>query len=145
MYGVEWMGTLGKEDVVIKVLDESNGIGDAFLLNGDGPGMIDGAEAGCLPPLHTPHPTPPTHTHTRAPPVPSPLSAGPMKRCLPPCGSHPGGGEVSLLAVGVPAHERADPRVDPARGGAGTATTHHHPPSPPPITTTHHPPPSSFR
>ena len=50
VYGVEWMGTLGKEDVVIKVLDESNGIGDAFLLNGDGPGMIDGAEAGCLPP-----------------------------------------------------------------------------------------------
>eukprot|EP00908_Phaeocystis_cordata_P006702 Transcript_1732.p2 GENE.Transcript_1732~~Transcript_1732.p2 ORF type:complete len:454 (+),score=180.88 Transcript_1732:119-1363(+) len=45
VYGVEWMGTLGKEDVVIKVLDESNGIGDAFLLNGDGPGMIDGAEA----------------------------------------------------------------------------------------------------
>lgn len=43
VWGVEWNnGPLGKEDVVIKVMDESNGCGDAFLLHGDGPGMVRG-------------------------------------------------------------------------------------------------------
>jgi hypothetical protein len=35
-WGVEWYHPLNGEDIVIKLKDESNGIGDAFLLNGDG-------------------------------------------------------------------------------------------------------------
>jgi len=34
-WGIEWKVPLDDQDVVIKLVDESNGIGDAFLLNGD--------------------------------------------------------------------------------------------------------------
>ena len=36
VWRVTWSAPLGKRDVVIKVLDESNGCGDAFLLHYDG-------------------------------------------------------------------------------------------------------------
>ena len=35
-WGVEWYHPLVDEDIVIKLKDESNGIGDAFLLHGTG-------------------------------------------------------------------------------------------------------------
>ena len=43
-WGIEWCVPLRGHDVVIKVTDESNGIGDAFLLHGDsdGDGTISG-------------------------------------------------------------------------------------------------------
>ena len=46
-WGVEWFHALSGEDIVIKLKDESNGIGDAFLLNGDAKGKlpVDGAAA----------------------------------------------------------------------------------------------------
>lgn len=43
-WGVEWSHPLKGEDIVIKIADESNGIGDAFLRNGSGEGMM-GSEA----------------------------------------------------------------------------------------------------
>lgn len=39
-WGVEWFHDLVDEDIVIKLKDESNGIGDAFLYNGSGEGQI---------------------------------------------------------------------------------------------------------
>ena len=44
-WGVEWKTEMRTQDVVIKVCDESNGIGDAFLLHGDGEGMVSSPEA----------------------------------------------------------------------------------------------------
>lgn len=39
-WGVEWFHKLVDQDIVVKLKDESNGIGDAFLLNGSGEGQI---------------------------------------------------------------------------------------------------------
>ena len=44
-WGVEWYHPLKGEDIVIKLKDESNGIGDAFLLNGSGEGEIKDQQA----------------------------------------------------------------------------------------------------
>ena len=44
-WGVQWSYELKTEDIVIKVKDESNGVGDAFLLQGDGPGMVSGKDS----------------------------------------------------------------------------------------------------
>jgi len=44
-WGVEWFYPLKGEDIVIKLRDESNGIGDAFLYNGTGEGEIADQEA----------------------------------------------------------------------------------------------------
>lgn len=44
-WGIQWARELKAEDIVIKVTDESNGCGDAFLLYGEGPGMVCGPEA----------------------------------------------------------------------------------------------------
>ena len=48
VWGITWTVPLGKADVVIKVLDESNGCGDAFLLHYDGAGggLVGGGSAG---------------------------------------------------------------------------------------------------
>jgi len=44
-WGVEWKVPMKAHDLVIKLVDESNGIGDAFLLHGKGDGMIADADA----------------------------------------------------------------------------------------------------
>jgi len=44
-YGIEWKHTMEQQDIVIKVCDESNGIGDAFLLFGEGEGKVNGPAA----------------------------------------------------------------------------------------------------
>jgi len=46
VWGIKWKGDgMARQDVVIKVCDESNGIGDAFLLYGEGEGKVSGPRA----------------------------------------------------------------------------------------------------